>query len=134
MTIFYQLLIDLPTELDSEQDMLNHFRSSLYDDPEPGDAAQLYTLLKSYQARLSANTCIREDSLQRMRKANPRFILRNYLLHMAIDGLQKGDNQLFLKLQEAIKDPYSSNHDEFFETRPGWANDQAGSSMLSCSS
>ena len=134
MTIFYQLLIDLPTEMATEEDMLNYFRSSLYAHPNPADTTQLYTLLKSYQARLSVNTCTREESLLRMRKANPRFILRNYLLHMAIEELQKGENQLFLKLQQALKDPYSSSHDEFFVMRPGWATEQAGCSMLSCSS
>ena len=91
-------------------------------------------MIKTYQARLQANTCTVEDSRQRMRKANPRFVLRNYLLHMAIEELQKGEKQLFLKLQKALKDPYSSDHDEFFETRPGWATQQAGCSMLSCSS
>jgi uncharacterized protein YdiU (UPF0061 family) len=134
MTIFYQLLIDLPTELATEEDVLNYFKDSLYNDPEAADITGLYTLIKSYQARLNANTCTREDSLQRMRKANPRFILRNYLLHMAIEELQKGQQQLFLKLQQALKDPYSKSHDDFFEMRPGWATQQAGCSMLSCSS
>jgi len=134
MTIFYQLLIDLPTEMATEEDMLNYFRSSLYAHPNPADTTQLYTLLKSYQARLSVNTCTREESLLRMRKANPRFILRNYLLHMAIEELQKGENQLFLRLQQALKDPYSSSHEEFFVMRPDWATEQAGCSMLSCSS
>ncbi|MBD1426167.1 protein adenylyltransferase SelO [Sphingobacterium arenae] len=134
MTIFYQLLIDLPIELATEEEMLNFFRSSLYGDPEPTDATQLYTLITSYQARLRANTCTREDSLLRMRKANPRFILRNYLLHMAIEELQRGENNLFLKLQQALQDPYSKSHDEFFAIRPDWATQQAGCSMLSCSS
>jgi uncharacterized protein YdiU (UPF0061 family) len=134
MTIFYQLLIDLPTEILTEQEVLNYFRNSLYDDPEQANASKFLTLIKTYQARLKANTCTVEDSRQRMRKANPRFVLRNYLLHMAIEELQKGENQLFLKLQKALKDPYSSDHDEFFETRPGWATQQAGCSMLSCSS
>jgi hypothetical protein len=53
---------------------------------------------------------------------------------MAIDELQKGEQQLFLKLQQALKDPYSNSYDEFFEMRPGWATQQAGCSMLSCSS
>lgn len=134
MTIFYQLLIDLPTTLASSDDVLNFFRSSFYGDPEPTDITQLYSLITSYQARLRANTCTREDSLLRMRKANPRFILRNYLLHMAIEELQRGENNLFLKLQQALKDPYSKSHDEFFGIRPGWATQQAGCSMLSCSS
>lgn len=134
MTIFYQLLIDLPTKLNTEEDVLNFFRSSLYKDPDPAYITQLYTLIKRYQMRLRANTCAREDSLMRMRKANPRFILRNYLLHMAIQELERGENNLFLKLQQAIKDPYSKSHDVFFMIRPDWTTQQAGCSMLSCSS
>src|SRR5690606_21026420 len=103
-------------------------------EPDPTEVAQLYTLIKSYQARLRANTCTGEDSVLRMKKANPRFILSNYLLHMAIEELQRGKNTLFLKLQQALKDPYPRSHDEFFTIRPGWATQQAGCSMLSCSS
>lgn len=134
MTIFYQLLIDLPAEMATKKDMVNYFVDSLYDDPEPADVTRLYTLLKHYQVRLSSNTCTREESLSQMRKANPRFILRNYLLHLAIVELQKGENRLFLKLQQALKEPYSQDHDEFFKMRPAWATEQAGCSSLSCSS
>jgi len=134
MTIFYQLLIDLPTELATEQDMLIHFQGCLYNAPEPRDTTGLFTLLKRYQDRLSRNTCTRTNSLKRMREANPRFILRNYLLHMAIEELGKGENELFQKLRQALKDPYSSDHDEFFKMRPDWATRQAGCSTLSCSS
>ena len=39
-----------------------------------------------------------------------------------------------LKLEEAIKEPYSDKFDVYFETRPEWASQKAGCSMLSCSS
>jgi uncharacterized protein YdiU (UPF0061 family) len=69
-----------------------------------------------------------------MRESNPRFILRNYLLHQAIEEMERGEEGLFLKLQQAIKEPYSTNFDEFFAKRPDWASKKAGCSMLSCSS
>jgi uncharacterized protein YdiU (UPF0061 family) len=72
--------------------------------------------------------------MQRMRENNPRFILRNYLLHQAIEELQNGNDKLFLKLQEAMKEPYSNKYDEFLVRRPEWAAQKAGCSMLSCSS
>lgn len=134
MTIFYQLLIMLPTEISTAQEVLDYFNSSFYEQPKQEDIVQLHILLNNYQVRLKSNTCSKKDSLNRMRHANPRFILRNYLLHMAIEELEKGENQLFLKLQEALKDPYSSDNDEFFKIRPDWASQQAGCSMLSCSS
>jgi uncharacterized protein YdiU (UPF0061 family) len=69
-----------------------------------------------------------------MRAANPRFILRNYLLHQAIEELEKGENTLFLQLMEAMKEPYSNQFDQFLVKRPDWASQKAGCSMLSCSS
>ena len=134
MTIFYQLLIDLPLDTLSDADLTKHFEASLYDELQAADLKGLQELISKYQNRLKSNTCTREESQALMRKSNPRFILRNYLLHLAIQELEKGENTLFLKLQRAMKDPYSKNHDEFFETRPGWATEQAGCSMLSCSS
>jgi uncharacterized protein YdiU (UPF0061 family) len=56
------------------------------------------------------------------------------LLHQAIEGLENGDDTLFVKLQQAMKEPYSTKHDEFFAKRPSWATQKAGCSMLSCSS
>jgi len=134
MTIFFQLLIDLPLYMENEQEVANYFKTALYDDLKPEESSQLYTLITTYLERLNKNTIKQEDSQQLMRKTNPRFILRNYLLHQAIEELERGENKLFLKLQEAIRDPYSKNFDAFFETRPGWASQKAGCSMLSCSS
>jgi uncharacterized protein YdiU (UPF0061 family) len=90
--------------------------------------------MKTYLERIKTNTITRDEAIARMRKNNPRFILRNYLLHQSIEQLEKGDDSLFVKLQEAMKDPYSKRFDEFFAKRPDWATQKAGCSMLSCSS
>lgn len=134
MTIFYQLLTDLPFTIESEQEILAHFQDAFYKDLSKEESKLFYTVIQAYKERINKNQCTREDSLERMRKANPRFILRNYLLHQAIEELEKGQNDLFLKLQKAMKDPYSKNFDEFFVKRPNWATQKAGCSMLSCSS
>ncbi|MDB5192562.1 MAG: hypothetical protein JWQ96_2125 [Segetibacter sp.] len=134
MTIFYQLLMDVPAEIENEQAVVTHFAESFYKEPTPEQVEALYTLIKRYADRIKLNTTTREESQETMRKANPRFILRNYLLHQSIEELEKGDNTLFEKLQQAMKDPYSKRFDEFFAKRPGWASQKAGCSMLSCSS
>ncbi len=134
MTIFYQLLMEFPLYLKEEQEVVDHFRESFYQEPEQAERESLYKLMNAYAERMKANKLSREASLQRMKESNPRFILRNYLLHQAIEALEKGENWLFLKLQEAIKEPYSNKFDEFFTKRPAWANKKAGCSMLSCSS
>ncbi|WP_210466602.1 protein adenylyltransferase SelO [Rufibacter roseolus] len=134
MTILFQLLMDLPEEVGTEAEVTAHFQDSFYREIEAGERATLFTLMQDYATRLKANTGTREEAKDRMRKANPRIILRNYLLHQAIEELERGENKLFLKLQEAMKDPYSRHHDELFAKRPDWASQKAGCSMLSCSS
>ncbi|MBB6612703.1 YdiU family protein [Pontibacter sp. Tf4] len=134
MTIFFQLLIDLPLCMENAEAVAEHFKDSLYNDLTPEQSEQLYSLITSYLQRLNRNTITRAASQALMRKTNPRFVLRNYLLHQAIEELERGDNTLFRKLQQAIKEPYSTKYDEFFQTRPEWASQKAGCSMLSCSS
>lgn len=134
MTIFYQLLTDMPLEFRNEEELVSHFEKSFYNPLQSGQKEVLVRMITSYMKRIKLNTCSRDESESLMRKANPRFILRNYLLHQAIEDLEKGDDQLFVRLQEAIKEPYSVHYDEFFVKRPHWAGKKAGCSMLSCSS
>lgn len=141
MTLFFQLLIEVPLPEEgslnagNDQELLQHFHPCFYHDLSPIEKDAFVHLIQVYLARITKNE--KTDAAQRiavMRAANPRFVLRNYLLHMAISDLEKGDDQLFLKLKAAIKSPYAKDADEFFSLRPEWANDQPGSSTLSCSS
>jgi uncharacterized protein YdiU (UPF0061 family) len=136
MTIFYQLLINFSpgSEMNNREEIINHFKESFYDELSTGQADNLYSWTQMYIKRRSQNTISSEEAIERMKTTSPRFILRNYLLHKAIEDLEKGDDTLFLKLQNAIKEPYSGKFDEFFEKRPSWASQKAGCSMLSCSS
>lgn len=134
MTIFFQLLIELPLHMGSTQEVTEFFKTSLYKELSAEEQEMLYSLIVNYLERLNRNTITRQYSQKLMREANPRFILRNYLLHQAIEGLEKGEPELFEKLQQALKEPYSDKFDEFFTTRPDWASQKAGCSMLSCSS
>ena len=133
MTIFYQLLANLPEDT-SEENILNHFSFSFYTTPEGKEKEAFVNWISGYLKRRKRNTISSEASKEKMNKANPKIILRNYLLHQAIEELEKGENILFEKLRKALKEPYSANHDEFFKKRPGWATEKAGCSMLSCSS
>jgi uncharacterized protein YdiU (UPF0061 family) len=134
MTIFYQLLTEGAAGLDHEEEVVNHFRAALYREPMRNQREALQAFIKSYGERLAANAISREASRERMQRANPRFIPRNYLLHQAIEEIANGSDALFRKLQQAIKTPYARDYDEFFVRRPDWAGRKAGCSMLSCSS
>jgi uncharacterized protein YdiU (UPF0061 family) len=134
MTLFYQLLIDLPADHGSEQQVVDHFRDSFYRELQPAGREALLDVISAYGTRIRKNIGSREEAVHRMRESNPRFILRNYLLHQAIEEMERGEERLFLKLQQAIREPYSNKFDEFFAKRPDWASQKAGCSMLSCSS
>ncbi len=134
MTIFYQLLADLSPDATSQEEVLSHFGESFYIVPDAGKAKAFFKLIQLYFERLKKNKAGLETRKRVMKSVNPRFILRNYLLHLAIEELEGGQNTIFTKLQEAMKEPYSNKWDEFFAKRPDWASQKAGCSMLSCSS
>jgi uncharacterized protein YdiU (UPF0061 family) len=74
--------------------------------------------------------------LERMRRANPKYVLRNYLAQQAIEALEQGDESVITRLMEVLKRPYDEQpeHDELADRRPEWARHKAGCSALSCSS
>jgi uncharacterized protein YdiU (UPF0061 family) len=133
MTLFFQALIDLPEQA-TDQDVLKYFQPVFYSEPDQAKSRSLIELIRSYQERLSTNSIDRVASREKMLKASPRIILRNYLLHQAIEDLQNGDDGRFRKLEAALKVPYSKEHEDLVEKRPLWAASTPGSSMLSCSS
>jgi serine/tyrosine/threonine adenylyltransferase len=133
-TIFFQLLAQLPQSLDDLDAVVQHFDAAWYQQPSGKSAEALQSFLKKYAERLEHNSSGAQQKAETMRLANPRFILRNYLLHRAIEEMESGSDTLFRQLEAAIKDPYSTQHDQFFARRPDWATQKAGCSMLSCSS
>ncbi len=134
MTIFFQLLATVPQDIESPEGVRAHFKPSFYGEPLPKQLTDLYDLILAYQSRLQTLGITQESARQTMSGVNPRFILRNYLLHQAIEELGEGKNELFRKLEEAMKTPYEKGDETLFHKRPDWASQKAGCSMLSCSS
>jgi protein adenylyltransferase len=73
---------------------------------------------------------------RRMNRANPKYVLRNYLAQLAIDALEGGDASVMERLMAVLEHPYDEQpaHDELADRRPDWARNRPGCSALSCSS
>jgi uncharacterized protein YdiU (UPF0061 family) len=74
--------------------------------------------------------------VERMNRANPKYVFRNYLAQLAIDALERGDASVMERQLKVLERPYDEQpgHEDLAARRPEWARERAGCSALSCSS
>jgi len=149
MTLFFRGLMTIPVDgaADTLEDaaLAGLLRRAFYTEEvfAPTPLAQLAGWLRRYIARVRLDAAATEDlpefvnvRLQRMRRANPKYVLRNYLAQQAIEALQQGDASVMMRLMQILQHPYDEQpaHDELANRRPEWARNKPGCSALSCSS
>ena len=133
MTLFFRALIDA----DPMDASLSAFDDAFYD-PAKREAVvpALRDWLAAYARRRDEDALDAAVRRERMRLANPRYVLRNYLAQQAIDAAEAGDLSVVHELLEVMRRPYDDQpgRARFAQRRPDWARQRAGCSMLSCSS
>jgi len=141
MTIFFRRLIDLDVSATSSGGQAGpidtFFADACYDAVKAErSAGDLHTWLGRYAARVRDDSSLADERSARMRMANPRYVLRNYLAQEAIDRAEQGDDRGVHELLDVMRRPYDEQpgHERFAARRPDWARNRAGCSMLSCSS
>ena len=132
MTLFFRGLSDAGPSPD-----VAAFTEAFYDD-DKRDAAlpALRAWLHRYAARLADDPLEPGMRRERMRAANPKYVLRNYLAQQAIDRAESGDDEGVRELLDVVRRPCDDQpgREAFAAKRPDWARTKAGCSMLSCSS
>lgn len=90
--------------------------------------------LNQYAVRILAENT--SNRIEKMNQINPKYVLRNYMAHLAIEAADKGDYSILSELFNLLKQPYSDQPTmgKWFAKRPAWAAEKVGCSMLSCSS
>ena len=133
MTLSFRQLM----ELDPAAPDVGVFEDAFYD---PAARARvevgLRDWLQRYAARLVADPLDPARRHERMRLANPRYVLRNWLAQEVIDRAEQGDPRGITDVLEVMRRPYEdqAGRAHYASRRPEWARHRAGCSMLSCSS
>ena len=144
MTLFFRNLALLPIDpaADTVDDvaLIEPLRRAFYS--EDTFAQPQLNRLAGWVRRYVARARHEQDSVsaskrrERMNRANPKYVFRNYLAQQAIDALEMGDVSVMERLMSVLQTPYDDQpaHDELANRRPEWARHKAGCSALSCSS
>jgi protein adenylyltransferase len=142
MTLFFRLLATLP--IDSAADagddgaLIAPLRRAFYSDDAlaPAHLTRLADWMRRYVARVRQDAVPCPERSERMNRANPKYVLRNYLAQQAIEALERGDASVMERLMTVLQRPYDEQpeHDALAERRPEWARHKPGCSALSCSS
>lgn len=130
----YTLFFNLLEKLESISDVKTDFQKTSYTFLDDAKLKKLEDFLQSYRLRLKINLITTEESLDLMKKSNPKFLLRNYLLFECIEEITNGKTEILKKLTKALENPYEEIYSEFSVKRPISYDDISGCSMLSCSS
>ena len=130
-TLFFRGLAAVPLE---PGERLATLRAAFYDEQAP--RPRLERWLARYAARVLEEGATPAARGERMRRANPKYVFRNYLAQQAIDALEAGDAAPLERLMRVLERPCDEQpeHEALAARRPEWARHRAGCSALSCSS
>jgi uncharacterized protein YdiU (UPF0061 family) len=94
---------------------------------------RLYQWLDRYHGRRILDGQAPEERRIRMNRVNPKYILRNCVVQVAIEKAECGDFSRIGELLALARHPYDEQpeNERYYRTRPDWARHKAGCAMLS---
>ncbi|MFM1873351.1 MAG: hypothetical protein RL398_2773 [Planctomycetota bacterium] len=132
MTLFFRGLAEAAEASPTEPAVPSALLDAHYDAVGDERRAALTAWLDRWRARVGQGPRLAE----RLRAANPKYVLRNWLAQEAIDAAEQGDLAPLHTLQDLLRRPFTdqTGRERFAQKRPKWADDKPGCSALSCSS
>ncbi|MCA9563478.1 MAG: YdiU family protein [Myxococcales bacterium] len=139
MTIFFRNLADVPVDEGVRpEERLRPLLDAYYrpDQLVDGIRGEVQSWLETYARRARLDGRPQPERAQQMNRANPKYVLRNYMAQLAIDKAEEGDGSVVMELLELLRRPYDEQPEmaHYAVKRPEWARHRPGCSMLSCSS
>jgi len=142
MTLFFRRLSDAVSGLLSGDDAQEEpalrglIAETTYSATEGPGHGTLLDWLRRHLRRLRREPADAGAIREGMRRANPKYVLRNYLAQEAIEEAEAGDRARLETLMKVLERPYDEQpeHEEFAAKRPEWARTRPGCATLSCSS
>jgi uncharacterized protein YdiU (UPF0061 family) len=132
LTLFFRALCDwTPGE-----PLLERVSRSFYAPVAPDLAEAWAAWAQTYAARIAQDALPDAERRAAMKRANPKYVLRNYLAQTAIDAAAAGDASVLERLLRVLERPYDEQpgEEDLAAKRPAWAENKPGCSALSCSS
>jgi uncharacterized protein YdiU (UPF0061 family) len=116
--------------------LLDRVAPSFYAEPKPELAGAWEAWGRVYAQALRRDGRPDEERRAVMKRANPKYVLRNYLAQTASDAATAGDTSVLERLLRVLERPYDEQpgEEDLAAKRPAWAENKAGCSALSCSS
>ncbi|HEX4503350.1 MAG TPA: protein adenylyltransferase SelO [Scandinavium sp.] len=84
------------------------------------DRAAFDSWFSGYRARLQLDQVDDTTRQQSMKQKNPAIVLRNWLAQRAIEQAERGDYSEFVRLHEALRDPFADCDDDYGSRPPEW--------------
>jgi serine/tyrosine/threonine adenylyltransferase len=137
-TIFFRGLSDWRAKEDgaNPDEFLALISPAFYAEPEPALRQRWSDWARRYAARVKRDDVSDAERIGRMKRTNPKYVLRNYLAQNAITAAERGDLSVLERLLRVLERPYDEQpgEDDLAARRPEWARTAPGCSALSCSS
>ena len=134
MTLFFRNL----ALIDPKEPSLAPLDEAYYQPAQltPAYRRRMADWLANYATRVELDGRPNDVRIAQMNRANPRYVMRNYLAQLAIDQAETGDYTMVGELLDVMRHPYDEQpgRERFAAKRPDWARQRPGCSMLSCSS